>query len=484
MAKRKSKNPAPSTATKSTPSTKSDPSTSMMPKLRARALVGLVIVGTLCALLAVFQWMELLLVHAGQETVCELDDVFNCASVWSAPAAKWWQATTGVPIAGWGLLWGLLALATPLWAMHGYLTQAESERPVAAIQLVAASGVATSVLLGGYSLSLGQICLTCWTTYALVAVYSGLSVTMLDVVRPDRAQWSEYQKAAVVLVAAAFVGYLGLRIPGASTPLPDASAMQTADLKAPDLKAPSSSTRHARGAPSTDAVAEFLRTLTPAVQRRVAEGLEAYRTETRPMLPPLTPRPIIGRVDAPVRITDFSDMRCPHCARLAETMQTLAEQLPSDRFRLESRYFPLDAECNPRLDPRFTDGSHIRCTAAKALVCSQSDPNYEAVRYRLFKEQPNLTLDLVRQLVVEMTSMNAEDLKNCISSPETTAKLKEDIAYAARFDIRGTPMVVMNGREILAFGPLLMAMVLAEGDVSHPGFSMLEALAHSDGASK
>ncbi|MEL7369751.1 MAG: DsbA family protein, partial [Myxococcota bacterium] len=91
----------------------------------------------------------------------------------------------------------------------------------------------------------------------------------------------------------------------------------------------------------------------------------------------------------------------------------------------------------------------------------------------------NLTLDLVRSAVVEMTAMSVEDLDACLSSPETAAKLAEDIAYAGQFDIRGTPMVVMNGRKVLAFGPLLMALVLAEGDPSHPGFGMLAELAQS-----
>ena len=450
------------------------------PSTAAWATVILLASAAICGGLAVFQWMELLLAEAGVAPVCSIDDVFNCIAVWEAPLAKQWQALTGIPVAGWGLLWSMLALSAGLWCVWAQLRQVDTQAAVAAIQALAGAGVVTAIGLGGYSLSLGQVCLTCLITYALVAGYAGaawgLSSAMPSSDRPATLpimSGPAYRTAAVALGVASIAGVLALRIPGAKlaedAPLPPPRAATPAatpsgmSVSSPDVPV----------SRSGNVVAEFLESLAPAARKTVLEGLKEHRVAPRPPLPPLTERPFVGAEDAAVRITDFSDLRCPHCARLAAEMARMAESLPADAFRLESRYFPLDAECNGRLDPRATDGSGVRCTSAKVLLCAQGEASYEALRRRMFREQASLTVDKVIALAIEMLDKSEDELRGCIAAPETERKLSEDIAYAARFDIRGTPMVIMNGRRVLAFPPLLMALILADGDPDHPGFGQL-----------
>jgi serine/threonine-protein kinase len=57
----------------------------------------------------------------------------------------------------------------------------------------------------------------------------------------------------------------------------------------------------------------------------------------------------------------------------------------------------------------------------------------------------------------------------------TEAKLQSDIAWAVEHDIQGTPLVLLNGREVAAFGPLLYALILTRGDPLHAAFASLPA---------
>ena len=54
-------------------------------------------------------------------------------------------------------------------------------------------------------------------------------------------------------------------------------------------------------------------------------------------------------------------------------------------------------------------------------------------------------------------------------------KLKSDIELAARYQIDGTPLVLVNGRKATSFPPFLYAMVLTGGRTDHPAFATLPA---------
>ena len=59
------------------------------------------------------------------------------------------------------------------------------------------------------------------------------------------------------------------------------------------------------------------------------------------------------------------------------------------------------------------------------------------------------------------------------ADPGTEAKLRSDIAWAMAHEIRGTPLVLVNGRKASAFAPFLYAMVITGGDTEHPAFASL-----------
>jgi serine/threonine-protein kinase len=71
-------------------------------------------------------------------------------------------------------------------------------------------------------------------------------------------------------------------------------------------------------------------------------------------------------------------------------------------------------------------------------------------------------------------SVPREKLEACMKSPDTARKIQDDIAYAKQHHIRGTPLVVINGRDVApAPPPFIYALVMAGGDASAKAFDLL-----------
>ncbi|MHC4917785.1 MAG: DsbA family protein, partial [Planctomycetota bacterium] len=183
---------------------------------------------------------------------------------------------------------------------------------------------------------------------------------------------------------------------------------------------------------------------------------------------PLRPaRGLIGPGTAPVRITGFSDILCGHCADLHRTVELLREKLPRGSFAFELRQFPLDGDCNSAIEMSTGDG--VRCLAARALICAEEESM--AFADALYENQRRLTTEKIYDLAEPF--MPRERLEDCVASPETEAKLEDDIEWATEHEIVGTPLVLVNGREGSPAVHFLFAMVLARADPEHPAFDVL-----------
>ena len=70
-------------------------------------------------------------------------------------------------------------------------------------------------------------------------------------------------------------------------------------------------------------------------------------------------------------------------------------------------------------------------------------------------------------------TMNRSQVESCVNSPDTTRKLQEDIDYAGQYHIEGTPLVVVNGREVMPSVPFIYPLAMAGGDANAPAFRVL-----------
>ena len=442
-----------------------------------RSIITLIALGFGLSMLALYQWMELLLYYAGGELSCALSDTVNCAAVWTTPFAKAVRSGTGMPVAGGGLVYGLAAFAAAIkLALPPLRGEAVSEGDAHVVRVVGVAGVVTSLALGAVSIHAGALCVLCVATYWLVFTYAFFAL---------RLPGPKVPPVKPLLVAGAWVAaaFALLIVPGTRTPTEPATALAAVvgkDAKPAPAAAPSAPS-HPSAAAAPQAPPDnvprtldaLMARLPPGAKQSLSDALGQVRDAKAADASKWPHRLMWGEASAPVVFTEFTDILCGHCARLAEEMKELASLVPPGSFSVVPRQFPLDAECNPMLDKRMSDGSKTRCSAAKALICLESKPDaYWTAHHDLFAQQRALNNDKVMEISARHYGDRAA-LDECMGSKETAAQLADDIEYASKYDIHGTPMVLMNGREIPAMGAFLYAMILARGNPDAPAFASL-----------
>jgi uncharacterized membrane protein/protein-disulfide isomerase len=428
-----------------------------------RSLATLCLLGVLSGFWSLFLWAQLVLVRSGGSSFCGFGGNLDCEAVWSGAFASTIHRFTGVPIAGWGLAWSAAAFLLPLLA----LLRSAEERALAplptAVRLVGLAGILAVALMIAESAIAGALCLGCVVTYVIVGAYGFIALLLW---RP-----AGFPQAlrGFLLAAGAFGGALLLLLyPGLRTPKSSGEAGRKAVAGA--AAQPGGGARPVAGAANAQSdkiLADLIASLEPALKQTFADSLAIYRAAQTQRVPP--PRALAGSDLAPVRITEFTDILCEHCAGLQETLRTLRESSPPGSFSVDARQFPLDGRCNSFVGQN--KGDDVRCAAAKSRICMEptgKEPQFAAA---LFAAQKGLTREKVLEIAAPFMPRPA--LTACMDSASTRLKLEDDITAAGLFDSDGTPIVAINGRKGTSFGPFLYAMVLTRGNSEHPAFEAL-----------
>lgn len=435
-----------------------------------RGALALLVLGLAESGLSIFQWMQLLTLRGGGSTVCGVSDTVNCETVWNSAFASRVHDLVGLPVAALGLVWGLVAVGLSAlflaWARSG-----RSVRPAAnGLRLVAAAGLVSVVVFAVASAQSGALCPTCLATYALVVAFAGVAWKGLPgPLLPGAGEWGATLKWTAGVTAAVFLATL---LPGGATPKASEASGAALLPPAPQVAStPMSGVTPQTPPPPPASLEEFLRSLPPQHQQFIADALAAYRSGTpQPAASPARHR--YGPVDAPVKIVEWTDSKCPHCKMLVEELSALKKRVPEGKMSLEARQFPLDGACNPAIPRRGPDAPSVRCVAARAQICLEGAPDYWELREKMFAAQA--VLDTERAVEIASSgSVPRSQLEVCMNSPATAAKIQEDSRYAMRHHIQGTPLVLVNGRETAPSAPFLYALVMADGNPSAPGFDVL-----------
>lgn len=420
-------------------------------------LAGLIALGALSGLLSVFLWGQLLLVRQGGMPFCAFGAGADCATVWNSPFASSVHRVTGVPIAGWGLAWSLVALALPLLALRRLAEGRRLSTLISAIRVTAGVGLVSVAALLAVTAVERAFCLGCFASYVLTAGYGGIALFGWQ-----QAGWPEAGRGAALAASAAALSFLLLLYPGSNTPQAAGQAGRDAIARS------GSATARGTGDAGRDRdLSDLVATMAPDLKQILSDSLNIYRSGRS--IPPPKPRALQGPEDAPVRLTEFTDIRCEHCGDLQKTLESLRQHLPPGSFAVDVRQFPLDAECNPLLQSKPADP--VRCLAARARICFEGHPQVVAYNHAIFAKQKDLTRDQLFELAEPY--MPRKKLEACVASPETEMKLQEDLRIAAQLEPEGTPIVLVNGRLGTSFGPFLYAMVLTRGEPDHPAFASL-----------
>ena len=447
---------------------------STLPRRPTPRGLGLIVgLGLVHALWSLFQWTQLVAARTGGSSFCGLGESTSCSDIWDSPFASAIQEWTGVPVAGWGLVWSLAAVALPLWALvqrgdGGEETETASAAWVATIWMAIGGSVAILVLLAA-SLSYGTLCTTCVVTYCMVGSYAASCFVQTP---PRSVPLASGFSTAALALALSFAVFF---VPGLRTPMSTSAEGRKALLQvAGEQVAERRVDEPARSSAVPDSepiarLAQLLDDLPDPLQQLLADELLRY--ESAEPSAARTPRSLVGPPDAPVRITEFTDALCSHCAQLHDTITQLRQALPPESFAVEARHFPLDSACNPAItsEPKYP----VRCLAARAKICMEGREGAFDYAHRLYVRQNGLSDEDVFSQASPW--MSREELTSCIESNATNTKLADDVAWAVENEIEGTPLVLVNGRRVAPFGPLLYALVLTEGDAGHPVFDRLPA---------
>ncbi len=417
------------------------------------ALAVAAALGLASALWAAFQWWQLLVARHGGAVLCAPGGGGHCAEVWDSPFASAVHAWTGLPVAGWGFAWGVVAFALPLVARMRMARRRTTETWLAGTFVTAFAGALGVAALIGASLRFGHICTTCGLTYVLMLAYAVTCIAAFRGAMPAALARGTGLAASAIAIAYASVLFAGLRTP--KNPVAaGAQAIGQVEALPP-------------GTSDEQELVAFVQGLPPQVQQLLSDTLADYAAS--PVLEPPKPRTVIGPENARIAITDWTDTLCSHCAQLHETLVQLRDRLGPDAFSLAPHQYPLDPACNTSV--KREDTNPLPCLGARVQICAEGRAGGPELTGELFRRQRELTESLVFELAEPV--MPRAELEACVASPATEQKLQDDIAWAVANGIQGTPLVLVNGRKALPFPPLIYVLALTRGAAAHPAFAVL-----------
>lgn len=422
-----------------------------------RYAIALIALSLAALAVTLYQWIELVIMRGGGSApLCTLSATFNCAGVWNSGLSENVHRYTGIPIAGWGVAWSLLALALSALLWQRARNSQTTVEVVLALRLVTGAGALIALLLLGYSAAIKVFCPTCIVFYLLVWGSAYLAFFKL---KPESAGWARPMlfTGGLLTLTLALLIYPGLRTPVQDlTTAPLSTVAQETGVATPVMKRPP--------------LEEFLISLPPGVQEATSASLDIYRHAKSIPAMPDPKRVSFGPALAPVHLIEWTDIRCSHCKNMEQALQEIRRITPAGSWTEESRHYPLDTQCNPHA---LRDGGGVSCLGAKVQICLHGSPEFPRVRGAMFAEQHSLSIERIWKIAAGDDADKRKTLESCVNSPETANVLHQDIELAEKHGIEGTPLIVINGRRGTAVPAFMYAMILAQGDSNDPAFAVL-----------
>lgn len=148
----------------------------------------------------------------------------------------------------------------------------------------------------------------------------------------------------------------------------------------------------------------------------------------------------IGAKKPHITIIEFADYECPYCQRAHFDLRMLLRKCP-EGIRLYHRHYPLDHQCNPRINRPFHKQA---CLLARAAHCSGLQGKFWKANDFLYTKGKKLPgKDLVANMV--KLGLDGKKLNACINAKPARNAIDKDMAAGRSYKMQGTPFFVMNG---------------------------------------
>jgi len=145
-------------------------------------------------------------------------------------------------------------------------------------------------------------------------------------------------------------------------------------------------------------------------------------------------QPIIGDLDAPITIVEFSDFQCPFCSRFHEqTLPAIMENYV-DTGKVNFVYRDLPLDFHPNANP-----------ASIAAECANEQGKFWEYHDVLFQNQaqwqglgPEDFVSNAKQFASDI-GLESASFETCLSSSEIASAVSQDARDAASYGATGTP---------------------------------------------
>lgn len=147
----------------------------------------------------------------------------------------------------------------------------------------------------------------------------------------------------------------------------------------------------------------------------------------------------LGLPGAPLKVTVFTDIECPFCARFHRTLMASSAQRSAD-FEISYRHYPLTGHKNAR-------------KGAVALECAASQGRFEPLLSKFFEGQQEVakwSLDHADGWVRYAAEAGVPDtiaFRECMVGESHADRIEHDMALASMLGLAATPMILVGDRK-------------------------------------
>lgn len=146
---------------------------------------------------------------------------------------------------------------------------------------------------------------------------------------------------------------------------------------------------------------------------------------------------ILGDTNAKIKIYVFSDYQCPICPVHNVMMHKLAKEMKG--IQIIHKNLPLDTECNPYLQAPFHYGS---CIDARYAIAAEEQGKLWDMNNILFEKKPQTEAEILK--LAKPLGFDLQKLQQDANSPAATERLRQDIDFAYKHGINGTPTTMIG----------------------------------------
>lgn len=171
-----------------------------------------------------------------------------------------------------------------------------------------------------------------------------------------------------------------------------------------------------------------------------------------------------GPSDASVTIVVFSDLECPYCRELANTLRSNIPQKYPDDVRVIFEDFPLES---------IHKWARAAAEAGRC-VGNQKPEAFWVVHDWIFQHQQQIDESNLREEVLGLAkkqSLDVADTSNCIDTHATAKEVDQSIKAGQALHVQQTPVFFVNGRIVSGAIPWPTLDAIIQLELSRPNFA-------------